>query len=64
MSASLKSIVDWLDAALDVRAFSDVSNNGLQIAREGERVDKVAFGVSLNMIISVAAVSLLCAVLF
>ena len=49
MSASLKSIVDWLDAALDVRAFSDVSNNGLQIAREGERVDKVAFGVDASV---------------
>ena len=31
----LKRITDWIDAALDVASFSDVSNNGLQIARKG-----------------------------
>ena len=41
----LERIVEWLDRALDVAAFSDVSNNGLQIARSGGDVRKVAFGV-------------------
>jgi putative NIF3 family GTP cyclohydrolase 1 type 2 len=49
MSVPLKSVTDWIDAALDVRAFSDVSNNGLQIARDGELVDKVAFGVDASV---------------
>jgi len=29
----LERIVDWLDRVLDVKSFSDVSNNGVQIAR-------------------------------
>ena len=41
----LERIVEWLDRTLDVAAFSDVSNNGLQIARSGGDVSKVAFGV-------------------
>ena len=41
----LERIVDWLDRVLDVKSFSDVSNNGVQIAREGDDVTKVAFGV-------------------
>ena len=44
----LKRITDWLDAALDVASFSDVSNNGLQIARRGETAEKVAFGVDAS----------------
>jgi len=45
----LKEIVDWLDETLDVKAFSDVSNNGLQIARTGDDVAKVAFGVDADV---------------
>ena len=45
----LKKIVDWLDRTLDVKAFSDVSNNGVQIARTGEDVTKVAFGVDASV---------------
>ena len=45
----LKRIVDWLDKTLDVKAFSDVSNNGVQIARTGEDVAKVAFGVDASV---------------
>ena len=45
----LTRIVDWLDKTLDVKAFSDVSNNGVQIARTGEDVTKVAFGVDASV---------------
>ena len=45
----LGKIVDWLDKTLDVKAFSDVSNNGVQIARTGEDVTKVAFGVDASV---------------
>lgn len=45
----LKKITDWIDTALNVRAFSDVSNNGLQIARRDEDVTKVAFGVDASV---------------
>ena len=45
----LGRIVDWLDRTLDVKAFSDVSNNGVQIARTGEDVTKVAFGVDASV---------------
>lgn len=45
----LQGIVDWLDKTLDVRSFSDVSNNGVQIARAGEDVAKVAFGVDASV---------------
>ncbi len=47
--ATLKQITDWLDRTLDVRSFSDVSNNGLQIARRGTEVTKVAFGVDASV---------------
>jgi putative NIF3 family GTP cyclohydrolase 1 type 2 len=43
--ARLGDIVAWMDKALDVKAFDDVSNNGLQIAREGDEVTSVAFAV-------------------
>ena len=43
--ASLKAILAWLDRELDVKAFDDVSNNGLQIARDGDSVTSVAFAV-------------------
>lgn len=41
----LERIVHWLDRTLDLAAFDDVSNNGLQIARTGEGVSRVAFAV-------------------
>ena len=42
-------ITGWLDRVLDVAAFSDVSNNGVQIAREGDAVAKVAFAVDASV---------------
>jgi len=45
----LKQITDWLDGTLDVASFSDVSNNGVQIDREGEKVTKVAFAVDASV---------------
>ena len=47
--ATLKQITDWLDRALEVKSFSDVSNNGVQIARRGTAVKKVAFGVDASV---------------
>ena len=41
----LKKIISWLDETLNVKSFSDVSNNGLQIARTGDEIECVAFGV-------------------
>jgi len=45
----LQEITEWLDRELDVGAFDDVSNNGVQIAREGEDVSKVAFAVDASL---------------
>ncbi|MBR4652701.1 MAG: Nif3-like dinuclear metal center hexameric protein [Kiritimatiellae bacterium] len=45
---NIRKITDWLDRVLDVAAFSDVSNNGVQIDREGEEVAKVAFAVDAS----------------
>ena len=45
----LSRIVDWLDSVLDVKAFSDVSNNGVQIARRGDDAAKVAFAVDASV---------------
>ena len=45
----LKRITEWIDKVLDVKAFSDVSNNGVQIARTGDDVKKVAFGVDASV---------------
>lgn len=47
--ANLSDITSWLDRTLDVAAFSDVSNNGLQIDREGEMIGKVAFAVDASL---------------
>mgnify|MGYP003299684127 CR=1 FL=1 len=47
--ATLNQITEWLDRTLDVRSFSDVSNNGVQIARRGTKVTKVAFGVDASV---------------
>lgn len=41
----LEKIIAWLDRTLDLGAFDDVSNNGLQIAREGNDIKLVAFAV-------------------
>ncbi len=41
----LEKITAWLDKTLDIGAFDDVSNNGLQIAREDGDVKLVAFAV-------------------
>ena len=41
----LYKITNWLDKTLDLSAFDDVSNNGLQIAREDDDVSLVAFAV-------------------
>ena len=41
----LKRILDWCDRMLECGKFDDVSNNGLQIARDGDDVTKVAFAV-------------------
>lgn len=41
----LSKIISWLDRELELGKFDDVSNNGLQIAREGDDVKVVAFAV-------------------
>ena len=41
----LEKIVSWLDGVLRPEDFDDVSNNGIQIARRGTDVRKVAFAV-------------------
>lgn len=41
----LERILDWIDGELKTSSFDDVSNNGLQIARSGGEVTKVAFAV-------------------
>ena len=50
----MKKITDWLDKTLNVAAFDDVSNNGLQVEREpgtgnGEEVKTVAFAVDASV---------------
>ena len=44
-TARLGDILAWIEKALDVKSFDDVSNNGLQIARDGDKVSSVAFAV-------------------
>jgi len=44
-----KKIVKWLDEALNVGAFDDVSNNGIQVAREGNDITKVAVAVDASV---------------
>lgn len=44
----LDAIVEWLNKELAVDSFSDVSNNGLQIERSGDEIEKVAFGVDAS----------------
>ena len=45
----LGEIIGWLDRELESAKFDDVSNNGLQIAREGDGVSTVAFGVDASV---------------
>jgi putative NIF3 family GTP cyclohydrolase 1 type 2 len=53
----LAKILDWIDGVLKVGDFDDVSNNGLQVAREGDDVRLVAFAVdgSLRSVKAAAA---------
>ena len=53
----LYKILDWIDGLLKPGDFDDVSNNGLQIAREGDDVRLVAFAVdgSLKSVKAAAA---------
>ena len=44
----LSDITGWLDRTLNVSAFDDVSNNGLQIDRRGDDVRLVAFAVDAS----------------
>lgn len=44
----LEKIAEWIAKTLDVASFADVSNNGVQIARRGEDVKKVAFAVDAS----------------
>ena len=45
----LERITGWIAKTLDVASFDDVSNNGLQIARRGGDVKKVAFAVDASV---------------
>ena len=46
---NITQITEWLGSELDLAAFDDVSNNGIQIAREGDEVSKVAFAVDASL---------------
>jgi len=45
----LKKITAWIDRTLNVSAYPDVSNNGVQIERAGDDVTRVAFGVDASV---------------
>ena len=45
----LTKITDWLDRTLRVADFDDVSNNGLQVARDGADVRRVAVAVDASV---------------
>ena len=45
----IEEIVSWLDRTLNVGAFDDVSNNGLQVARTGDEIGTVAFAVDASV---------------
>ena len=45
----LTRITEWLDKTLCVSAFDDVSNNGLQLAREGGEVRRAAVAVDASL---------------
>ncbi len=44
----LSEVLSWLDDELEVGRFDDMSNNGLQIDREGDTLTRVAFGVDAS----------------
>ena len=44
----LSEITEWIDRALEVGKFDDVSNNSLQISRRGDAVSRIAFGVDAS----------------
>jgi dinuclear metal center YbgI/SA1388 family protein len=46
---TVERAVIWLDRYLGLMDFDDVSNNSLQIAREGEALSLVAFGVDASV---------------
>ena len=45
----LSDITGWLDRELEPGKFDDVSNNGVQIARNGCEISRVAFGVDASV---------------
>ncbi len=45
----LEKVVNYLNTILKVNEFDDVSNNGLQLARSGDEVRKVAFAVDASV---------------
>ncbi len=45
----IDQIISWLSRELEVSSFEDVSNNGLQIEREGDEISLVAFGVDASV---------------
>lgn len=45
----LTRITEWLDRELNLSAFDDVSNNGLQLSREGVEVHKAAVAVDASV---------------
>lgn len=45
----MHEIAGWLDGVLEVGKFDDVSNNGIQVAREGDDIASVAFGVDASV---------------
>ena len=49
MRDSVERAVTWLDRYLNLSDFDDVSNNSLQIAREGDALSLVAFGVDASV---------------
>ena len=49
MRDSVERAVTWLDRYLNLGDFDDVSNNSLQIAREGDALSLVAFGVDASV---------------
>ena len=48
-NVKLTRIVEWLDKTLCVSAFDDVSNNGIQLAREGGEVRRAAVAVDASL---------------
>lgn len=48
-NVKLTRIKEWLDKTLCVSAFDDVSNNGIQLAREGGEVRRAAVAVDASL---------------